>query len=451
MAEQPQPEKMTVEQLVSEVRRLREQESARAAAEKELLRHRQEIQDQAARLAEAQSLLEKLQEDCQRMGMVEELRLNAEQLELAQSAGDVGSWGVDLLSHELRWSDKHFQLLGLEPHSVRPTYELWKERLHPDDRQSAAISGLCREDINEVAVEYRILRPDGQVRWLASRGKVLRDAAGKRIRMIGVTIDITESKEAHRRLEDLNEALLQRTREAEQRNAQLRSLAAQLTQAENRERRRLAMLLHDHLQQLLIASRMKVGLARQQVSSQQTESLLAQTAELVDEAIVASRSLSVELNPPMLHDSGLTAALEWLARQMEDKHGLKVELRIEDEPEDEDIRVFLFQCVRELLLNTVKHAETAGARVRVQRRDSQHVAVTVTDSGRGFDLERFRHQKSSSDAFGLRGIHERLELLGGQFEIRSAPGQGTKLTLIAPSRKPQAVSENWRLNAVATS
>jgi two-component system CheB/CheR fusion protein len=310
--------------------------------------------------------------------------------------------------------------------------------VHPQDRDSVALQSLCRDDVSTVSLEYRVVRPDGEVRWFSSRGRVLRDRQGQRVRMIGVTIDITESKETHRRLEELNEALTQRTREAEQRNEQLRVLATQLTQAENRERRRLALLMHDHLQQLLIAARMKVGALKQTIKEERTAGWLRQAADLLDESIAASRSLSVELSPPMLYESGLGAALDWLARQMEEKHGLRVDVQATDEPEDDDIRVFLFQCVRELLFNVVKHAQVPLAQVRLGRLDEGRIIITVSDRGKGFDLAKLRERWSKGDSFGLRSVHERLGLLGGSFEIRTAPGEGMEARLIAPIRRRRA-------------
>jgi signal transduction histidine kinase/ActR/RegA family two-component response regulator len=337
----------------------------------------------------------------------------------------------------MRWSDEQFGLLGLTPGSAEPTYELWKQCLHSEDRDSPSLADLCRRTITDLPDEYRIVRPDGQVRWLSSRGQTLLDEDGKPARIVGITIDVTQSKETQQQLQDLNEALLQRTEEAEQRTNQLRAVAAQLTQTENRERRRLAMLLHDHLQQLLIASRMKLGALKQQLKTPELGKMLRQTAQLIDEAIQASRSLSVELSPPMLYDAGLAPSLEWLAQQMEEKHGLAVEVEATDEPEDEDIRIFLFQCVRELLFNIVKHAQAGRATVLMERLNSDHIVIRVRDEGRGFDISQLEAGWSKGESFGLLSIRERLQLLGGRLEIQSTPGQGTTMQLIAPVRKPR--------------
>jgi CheY-like chemotaxis protein len=120
---------------------------------------------------------------------------------------------------------------------------------------------------------------------------------------------------------------------------------------------------------------------------------------------------------------------------MQEKHGLAVRVEASDEPEDDDIRVFLFQCVRELLFNVVKHAEAPDAHVLMHRLDDDQISVTVRDSGKGVDLSALSQSKES---FGLLSIRERLGWLGGRFELDSAPGAGTEARLIVPVRKALA-------------
>lgn len=366
----------------------------------------------------------------ERKAAEKEIRAGAERLQLAQAAGGVGIWEFNLETGELQWSEEKSRLFGIPHRPDLISYETWKKMIHPDDR--GRIEALVQGKSRENDFEYRIVRPDGQVRWIVSRGRALSDASSSR--MVGVTLDITESKQIQARLQELNEALAERTREAEERSAQLGAVAAQLTQAENRERRRLALLLHDGLQQLLIALRMKIALIKHQPRSHSVESLLAQSGKLLDEAITASRSLSVELSPPMLYDSGLPAALEWLAEQMQEKHALQVSVQTSDEPEEEDIRIFLFQCVRELLFNVVKHAESRRAEVSMSRLGDDQIQIVVRDFGKGLDPSTVFQSRES---FGLLSIRERLNWLGGRFEIETAPGAGTRAILVAPVRKPR--------------
>ena len=161
---------------------------------------------------------------------------------------------------------------------------------------------------------------------------------------------------------------------------------------------------------------------------------------MLDESIDVSRSLTVELSPPVLYDAGLGAALEWLARRMQEKHGCAVAVHMEAgaEPATEDLRVFLFDAVRELLFNVVKHAGTLKADVRVAPAPDETLRVTVEDEGVGLAHDALKRD-DQNPGFGLFSIRERLELLGGRMEIDSAVDRGTRVILTVKSPKPAPV------------
>ncbi len=256
--------------------------------------------------------------------------------------------------------------------------------------------------------------------------QVYRNETGELQGVFAAARDVTERNRAEMALQQANLKL-------EQRAAQLRVLTSELTQAEQRERRRLAQVLHDHLQQLLVAAKLQVNLAQRKTQGA-TQGPLQQACDLIDESIQVSRSLTVELSPPMLYDVGLIPALQWLAQWMHEKHGLSVEVEADDEVriDSEDVRVFLFQAVRELLFNVVKHAQAGQAMVQLIQAPGEQLQVLVADSGVGFDLDRHQVGGVREGGFGLFSIQERLEALGGRLEIQSAPGQGTRIVLYAP-------------------
>lgn len=213
----------------------------------------------------------------------------------------------------------------------------------------------------------------------------------------------------------------------------LRALAGELTLAEQRERRRLANFLHDHLQQLLVGAKFRtVMLGR--TGDATTKQRAKEVEDLLDETITASRSLTAELNPPIMQKGGLSMGLQWLARWMADKHGLCVELNTEPEelPLDEDVKVLVFESVRELLFNVVKHAQTQSATVTMQvERGGGRMRIVVADNGVGYDPD-LAVPVTSGSGFGLFSIRERLDLIGGGMEIISSPGNGCRCTITTP-------------------
>ena len=211
----------------------------------------------------------------------------------------------------------------------------------------------------------------------------------------------------------------------------LRDITAKLATVEERERRALASELHDYLAQLLTLGHIKLQLAQQSLDSspRQTERYMRETAEALQHSIKYARTLMAELVPPELHQSGLQAAIRWLADDMAKKHGLTVDLRLDPEPLNlaQHQAVFLYRCVRELLINVVKHAGVDRAIVALTVDADQRLVLTVEDRGRGYDPAV--KAPSSDDHFGLLSIRERLDSVGGWLTEESAIGKGTTSTL----------------------
>jgi CheY-like chemotaxis protein len=182
-----------------------------------------------------------------------------------------------------------------------------------------------------------------------------------------------------------------------------------------------------------VAAKLKVSLLKRRAEIEDQRARLQRVDELLDESIDVSRSLTVELSPPVLFDAGLGAALQWLARHMQEKHGftVRVEAAADVEPATENLRIFLFGAVRELLFNVVKHGGTSEAVVCVSVADEMDLQIAVEDKGVGM-VPKDNESDIKESGFGLFSIRERLELLGGRMEIDSSVNLGTRIILTIP-------------------
>jgi chemotaxis methyl-accepting protein methylase/signal transduction histidine kinase len=220
-----------------------------------------------------------------------------------------------------------------------------------------------------------------------------------------------------------NERLEARVRE---RTEELERLARELALAEVRERQSIARDLHDGLGQELNAASIKLDALRSAGSSR----VLDEIAVLLEGVVREMRSLTAQLNPPVLEQLGLVPALEWLAEQMRKSYALEVVLEDDAAPKplDSVTASILFRAVRELLINVARHAKVNLARVATTR-DGDQLTVTVLDQGGGFSAGS---KAARSMGLGLATLRERIAYIGGSFRITSEHDRGTTAILRAP-------------------
>jgi PAS domain S-box-containing protein len=215
----------------------------------------------------------------------------------------------------------------------------------------------------------------------------------------------------------------------------IRFLASELTLAEQEERHRISQILHDDLQQRLFAIRTQLSLLKDEngLANLQPERNLNidQIQDWLSEAINITRNLSINLSPVVLQGDGLMEAISWLAAQMKEQYGLQVGVEAEEDfiHIEDHMRVLLFQAVRELLFNIVKHAESLEATVRLTQENGSG-RITISDPGKGFDAVTV--MKDPQLAHGLLIIKDRLGLMGCDMQIHSQPGDGTRVEIEVP-------------------
>ena len=242
--------------------------------------------------------------------------------------------------------------------------------------------------------------------------------------------------------EELERVVENRTIEISQSQDRLRALAAELNLTEQRARQRLATDLHDYLGQLLALSRMKLDLAKKHPMEEGLAKIFAELQSVIDKSITYTRTLITQLSPPILHEFGLSMALQGLADQMQERNLNVVFQPTQIPPLPVDQALLLYQSVRELLLNCVKHADVRQATL-ILKQINGSLHITVSDQGMGFDPETVKlvvKTGGSSTGFGLFSIRERMLSLGGRFDLKASPGKGTEATLVLPITKVSSES-----------
>ncbi len=224
--------------------------------------------------------------------------------------------------------------------------------------------------------------------------------------------------------------------------AELQRLSASLVAAQENERRSISRELHDEVGQALTAVLVELGNLSAAIRAT-AEPALNERVEgvkrLVENCVSVVRNMALLLRPSMLDDFGLVPALEWQAREVSKRTGLRVKVAAEQVSEDlpEDYRTCIYRVVQEALHNSSRHAEAQLVRITV-RQEPERILITIQDDGKGFDPAHAR-------GLGLIGVAERVHNLGGDFRVESAPGRGALLAIILPlehaeEEKTQAVS-----------
>jgi len=293
--------------------------------------------------------------------------------------------------------------------------------LHPDE--AAAYEELLQQLVEGLRTEFsldgRLIPRHGHLVWARFTVSLVKAHTGETQFAVAMVENLTPQREAEEKIRSYQE--------------QLRSLASQLSLTEERERRILATELHDHIGQILALTQIKLGGLRNKAKGTNLEAPVNEVRDLVEQVIKSTRSLTFELSPPILYDLGLEAALEWFGEHLQEQHGLLVEVRsdAESKPLNNETRVLVFKVARELMLNSVKHGQAKNLRV-VLGRAKHNLTIEVADDGVGFTTPASEAEIKKTGGFGLFSIRERLQHLGGRLEVESAPGQGTRISLVIP-------------------
>jgi len=313
-------------------------------------------------------------------------------------------------------------ILEFSPEEWTADPHLWFKQIHPEDLESVRRAlADCRASLSnrEFRCEYRIFSKSGRQLWFADEAVKVQSEGLNGSYLQGTMRDVSEQQNAREKLLSYQK--------------QLRSLASQLSLAEERERRRIATELHDHVGQALAMCRIKLGYLKELAPSDEFASMVDDVRGPVVQAIKETRSLIFKISSPILYELGFEAALEWLVEETQKNYDIQVSYQDDGnrKPLDDDIRALLFQAVGELLVNVVKHARAQGI-ILSTCKEGNNIVVRIEDDGVGFDVDEVSTRRGRTDGFGLFNIRERLAHMGGRLEVDSEKGRGTRITLVAP-------------------
>lgn len=338
-------------------------------------------------------------------------------------------WMIDPRTQRILYvSPAYEQIWGRAFDGLYPHTRLLLETVHHEDRPRV-VAAYESEIATQAGVEheYRIVRPDGSVRWIWDRGFPVRDDTGQVYRVVRITEDITERKRVEEELQHSFE--------------QLRALAARLQSVREEERTRVAREIHDELGQALTAIKIDLSSWIRELppAVREQSKRAAPIVRLIDQTIQLVRRISTELRPGILDDLGLVAAVEWAAEEFEARTGTKCHLVTpqRDIVIDRERATALFRIFQETLTNVARHAEATQLHVWLVE-DEGAFLLEVRDNGKGFTDEPRWPGKS----LGILGMRERALLLGGELTIRGAPGKGTTVRARIPDANRSRVRGN---------
>jgi PAS domain S-box-containing protein len=353
----------------------------------------------------------------------DEQRLRASEEKFRQIAETIREvfWMTTPAMDELLYvSPAYENVWGRSVENVRHRPRSFMDAIHDHDRdQVISIIEARREQ--GFKVEYRIVRPDGSIRWISDRGFPVKDEFGKVYRIAGIAEDITERKHAE-------EVLRQSA-------AELRAMSQQLVELQESERRNLSRELHDRVGQNLTALRINLAILGPALQSHGNEDVRARmndSAALLESTIETIDDVTSELRPQMLDDFGIAPALERYAGAFSARTGIAVAVRGTNLPKrpPPQVEIALFRIAQEALNNVAKHAHARRVEIALDHANGE-CTMSVRDDGIGLDGIADTADKPNP-RLGIVTMRERSQAIGGRFEVRTLPGGGTRLTVRVP-------------------
>jgi PAS domain S-box-containing protein len=377
----------------------------------------------------------------------------AELLRTAIGAAGIGTWIYNPETGRCDWCESSLGILGLPSNTVID-YESVRALAHPEDKKKfdQAFARYSENSIpDNIKIEFRIVRHDTEVLWVAITGQTfLVHVDGKaepQLRMAGTVMDVSDRKRYEEELRwlsrNLEKEVAERSALAEQRAEQLRKFALALSRAEQQLRRHFADVVHNDLQQMIVAALLRMRRLCREINSQPAAGMLESAIDLLRKSVEEARRISIDLSPPILAQAQLDIAIRWLGGWIRDMHDFAVDFECEEEivVKSDQLRMFLFDSIKELLFNAVKHSGVERALVSLHKDEAGFVVIRVSDRGVGVDMDKLRKNQEAGKGFGIFSIRERIEVFGGSVRFDSAVGMGFRIEITVPSEVKDPMPE----------
>jgi two-component system, NarL family, sensor histidine kinase UhpB len=346
-------------------------------------------------------------------------RASEERLRLAMDLALLGTFEWDLVKDQIQADEHMLRILGEPAGTPIGSFDEAMQYIYPDDLPKVLEWTRSMQESTRHTRQYRIVRADGTIRWVASRTHIQYDTQGKPTRLLGVLQDINDLKIAEQELRASSE--------------RLQHLSRQLLATQEAERRSIARELHDEIGQGLTAAIISLQIALQNPASAVVASDVQDSLKLLETTLRQVRNMSVDLRPAILDDLGLASALKWYIDRVARRSGVKIHLVLDPLPAQlpPELATVCFRVVQEALTNVVRHARASRVDVAVKR-VGQMLHLSIRDDGAGFDVAAARQHAQSGGSLGMLSMEERVTLVGGTFTVAAATGRGTRIDAALP-------------------
>lgn len=339
----------------------------------------------------------------------EELELQNRTLEEAQAIAQMGYWEYNIGGDEPPvWSDNLYQIYGLDPEEFEPTIDTFLEMIHPDDKPE--FDEFIEEIIQKESIQdtFRVAKPNGQTGYYHSRNDLIKDREGNPSQILGIVHDITEVKR-------MEEKVIQ-----------------SVIEGEDRERKRIALELHDGLGQYLVAANMNFQSVQDEINnlSDKREKQFQTGLSHLTKALSETRSIAYNLMPKAITDYGLIIALQNLIEDLRKSTeiGFTFDSNCQQLQLANSAEINIYRILQEIISNAVKHAECSQISITLEK-TNDNLQLSVKDDGKGAELDKTNKEQG----LGLHSIKTRVKSLNGSLNIESEPEKGMKIVISIPN------------------